>query len=188
MVSVGAKYGSGGRRPGLRRYSACGLRAVATSNEWIHRSSWASIITAVRGGGGEQPEQCPSTPTTSASSPLVGLGCEAGEHVLEGLVEAGDTLVLQGKADVVHVDSGGGQAAHHLVCVRYARVDGAGQGAVVLEGGDRGLGQGVDGVGADELVDVQGSRRAGAGMPRRPVPSEPAAKPGSLRAWYQERR
>src|ERR1035437_5643900 len=37
MVSVGAKYGSGGRRPGLRRYSACGLRAVATSNEWIHR-------------------------------------------------------------------------------------------------------------------------------------------------------
>ena len=39
MVSVGAKYGSGGRRPGLRRYSACGLRAVATSNEWIHRSN-----------------------------------------------------------------------------------------------------------------------------------------------------
>gem|GEM_PF-3199297 len=39
MVSVGAKYGSGGRRPGLRRDSACGLRAVATSNEWIHRSS-----------------------------------------------------------------------------------------------------------------------------------------------------
>jgi len=39
MVSVGAKYGSGGRRPGLRRDSACGLRAMATSNEWIHRSS-----------------------------------------------------------------------------------------------------------------------------------------------------
>src|SRR5665647_462774 len=156
MVPVGAKYGSGGRRAGLRRYSACGLRAVATSNEWIHWSSWASIITAVRAVVAISPNSAHRPQSTSASSPLVGLGGEAGEHVLEGLVEAGDTPVLQGQADVVHVDTGGGQSAHHLVCVLHAGVDGAGQGAVVLEGGDRGLGQGVDGVGADELVDVQG--------------------------------
>ena len=55
----------------------------------------------------------------SAATELASLGVQAGKHVLEGFVEAGDAVVLQRQADVVHVDADGSQPAHHLGGLRY---------------------------------------------------------------------
>ena len=118
-----------------------------------------------------------STPLWSATAELLGLRRQRGEHLLVGGVEAGDALVLQGQSDVVHVDAGRGEPAHHLGGLVHSGVDGAGQGAVVGERGDGDLGQGVDRVRADQFVDVAGvgiGRVLGGGRgPQRPLRARP---------------
>src|SRR5450759_1035733 len=144
------------KNPATRALSGSPVTRVPSTrgrSRRVRPASWAAIITAARAVVATSPISAHPAQSISASSGLVGLGGEAGEHVLEGLVEAGDALVLQGQADVVHVDSGGGQPAHHLVCVRHAGVDGAGQGAVILEGGD-GETQRLGADGFESLVDL----------------------------------
>src|SRR6266487_4849839 len=63
----------------------------------------------------------------SAAAEVAGLGRQRGEHLLVRRVEAGDALVLKGQPDVVHVDTYGGQPAHHLGCLLHPGVDGAAQ-------------------------------------------------------------
>jgi hypothetical protein len=83
---------------------------------------------------------------------LVGLGRQRGEHLLGGGVEAGHALVFEGQSNVVHVDARRGESAHHYGGLVDFGVDGSGERAVVGERGDGDLGQGVDGVRADEVV------------------------------------
>src|SRR6266566_9034254 len=147
------------KNPATRARSGSTVTSVPSTRGRSRRVSpanWAAIITAVRLVVAISPNSAHPAQSISVGAELVSLGGEAGQHPLEGLVETGDALVLQGQADVVHVDADGGQSAHHLGCLLHAGVEGAGQAAVVLEGGDGGLGQRVDGVWPDELVDVQG--------------------------------
>lgn len=83
----------------------------------------------------------------------------------EQCLEARDSLLFQGQPNIVHVDAYRREAVEHLGGVARLGVEGAGEGARVLEGGDGGLGQGVDGAGSDETVDVQ--RVGVAGVLRR---------------------
>ena len=127
------------------------------------------IITAVRAAvatsrtAPSQPSPCQRAASWRA------FGLEHLEHVGERLVEAGHALVLEGAADVVHVHPGLGQPVLHRLGVADPAVDGAGEGPVVFEGGDGRLGQGVDRVGPDEAVDIQGVGVGGVlGRRRRP--------------------
>jgi hypothetical protein len=82
-------------------------------------------------------------------------------------------LVLQGATHVVHVHSYCRQPFEHGCGLVDLDVDGAGEGAVVLEGGDGDLREGVDGVGADQAVDVErvgiGGVLGGRRCPQRPL-------------------
>src|SRR5680860_1497752 len=129
-------------------------------------------MTAVRIAVASRPNS--AQPAQSISLPdreLAGFGVELAEHVLERLVEAGDALVFEGEADVIHVDAHGTEAAHHLACAFHVGVDGAGQPTVVLERGDGCLGERVDRVGSDQAVDVErvgvGSVLGGGRRPER---------------------
>ena len=62
--------------------------------------------------------------------------------------------ILQNAAHIVHVDTYRGQPAHDVGRGIDVGVNGPGERAVILERGDGRLGQGVDGVGTDEAVDV----------------------------------
>src|SRR5918994_1377803 len=145
----------------------------------VSPASWAAIITAVSADVATSPNSAHPAQSISVPAELLGLGVEAGKHLLERFLEAGDALLLEGQPDVIHVDADVGQPPHHLGCLVHADVDGAGQAAVVLEGGDGVFGQGVDGVVPDELVDVPGVRVGGVlggrGGPQRPLPARTQA-------------
>ena len=91
-----------------------------------------------------------------------------GERCLEG----GDALALQGAADVVEVDACSRQRAHVVLGRCDVDVDHAGEGAVVLERLQGALRQGVDGVGPDQVVDVQRVGVVGV-LGRRRCPQRP---------------
>src|SRR5581483_9545409 len=92
---------------------------------------------------------------------LVGLRLEARDELVEGLRERRDALFLEGPRDVAHVDADGGELLHHLVRDREVVVDGAVERAALVERLERRLRHRVDGVGADQRVDVQGGRVRG---------------------------
>ena len=85
----------------------------------------------------------------------MGLGGEHVEDVGERFVEAGHALVFEGQSHLVHIDTDSRELVEHGGRVVDVAVDGAGDGAVVFEGGDGDFREGVDGVGSDEIVDVQ---------------------------------
>src|ERR1035437_1072609 len=99
---------------------------------------------------------------------LVGQGLH---QLVEGLGERGDPFGLECLPHVLHVDAGIGQCRHHLVGSGEVRVDGPGYRAVIKEGRDGGIRQCVDGVGADEGIDVGQVRvrgvLGGSGRPQR---------------------
>src|SRR6266498_2984139 len=134
------------RNPATRAGLGSAVRSVPSTGGRSRRvgpASWVAIINAVRPAVAITPDNAQPARSISAGRELMSLGMQAGEHVLEGLVEAGDAFVLQCQADVVHVDAGGGQPAHHLGCFLHAGVEGAAQAAVVLERGDGWFRQGV---------------------------------------------
>ena len=97
-------------QPGARllriRFRAVGKQRHVAAVLEIHRAEC---------GGGDRPEDGPIRPSPSQRRLRWSrLGRQRGEHLLVGLVEAGDALVLEGQPDVVHVDADGGQPAHHL--------------------------------------------------------------------------
>src|SRR5215207_786613 len=104
----------------------------------VSPASWAAIITAVSAEVATSPNSAHPAQSISAPAELLGLGAEAPEQLSERFLEAGDALLLEGQSDVVHVDADVGQPPHHLARLVDADVDGAGQPAVVLEGGDGG--------------------------------------------------
>jgi len=97
-----------------------------------------------------------SPPGRSLLRQLVAFVAQGDQQIGQRLVKAGDALVFEGVPDVVHVDPHRAQVAHDAGRRTYVGVDGAGDGAVVLERGDGGLGHRVDRAGADEAVDVAG--------------------------------
>src|SRR3954451_287632 len=89
------------------------------------------------------------------SRQLVALGLDVVEQLLEGVRELLDALLLQRRDDVVVVDAGLAQVLEDLLrAVEVALERLAVDLAVVLEGLDRLWRHGVDGVGADQLLDV----------------------------------
>src|ERR1035437_10133246 len=99
---------------------------------------------------------------------LVGQGLH---QLVERLGERGNPFGLECLSHVLHVDAGIGQCRHHLVDSGGVRVDGPGYRAVIEEGRDGGIRQCVDGVGADEGIDVGqvrvGRVLGGSGRPQR---------------------
>src|SRR5215208_1992280 len=147
------------KNPATRARSGSSVTMVPSSSGRSSRVSpanWAMIITEVRAAVATRPNSAQPAQSMSARRQLARLVFEGLEHMGERLVEAGHALVLEGAADVVHVHPDLGQRLHHRLGVVDSAVDGAGEGAVVLEGGDGRLGQGVDRVGPDQAVDVQG--------------------------------
>src|SRR5437773_2613561 len=102
----------------------------------VSPASWAIIITAVRAALATRPNSAQPAQSMSAGRQLARLGLEGLEYMGERLVEAGHALVLEGAADIVHVHTGLGKPVQHHAGVVDTAVDGAGDGAVVLERGD----------------------------------------------------
>jgi len=65
-------------------------------------------------------------------------------------VEARDTLVFEGKADIVHVDADGREVAHDVASLVDVCIDGAHDSAVVLVRCDGDFRQRVHGVWPDD--------------------------------------
>ncbi len=99
----------------------------------------------------------------------VGLGVEGGDQFVERLLEARHALSFELGCHVVHVDADSGERIPDLAGRLDVGVDAAGDRAVVAEGLQRVVGQGVHRVRADQLVDVErvGVRRV-LGRRRRP--------------------
>src|SRR5215204_5709786 len=144
------------KNPATRARSGSAVTMVPSSSGRSSRvspASWAMIITAVRAAVATRPNSPQPAQSMSARRQLARLG-------LEG---------LQGAADVVHVHPDLGQPVHHRAGVLDTAVDGTGENAVVLEGGNGRLGQGVDRVGPDKAVDIAGVGVGGVlGRRRRP--------------------
>ena len=84
-----------------------------------------------------------------------GLRLEGGDELVEGLHEAVHTLAFELIGDVVHVDASRGQRCPCGFGLVDIGVDATPHRAVIGECFERRLGQGVDRVGSDELVDVE---------------------------------
>src|SRR5215204_3518207 len=152
------------KNPATRARSGSSVTMVPSSSgrsSLVSPASWAMIITAVRAAVATRPNSAQPAQSMSARRQLARLGLEGLQDVDERLVEAGHPLVLEGAADGVHVHPDRGQPVHHHAGGAGTAVDGAGEGAVVLEGGNGRLGQGVDRVGPDEAVDIEGVRIGG---------------------------
>jgi hypothetical protein len=94
----------------------------------------------------------------SDANPLaepVGFLAQRLDELVVRLGEGRHALVLEHSTDVAHVDADGSQSRHHRAGLVHTLVDRAGDATVVLERLDRALRQGVHGVGADQVVDVQ---------------------------------
>src|ERR1700730_11352101 len=149
------------KNPATRARSGSSVTSVPSSKGRSRRVSPAScepIIMAVNVAVATNPNiaQPPQSMDGSASRRLAGLGVEGGEHLRERVEEARHALVLQGGADVVDVKAKRRELLHDPGRGVDVAVDRAGDGAVILEGGDGGVGQCANGVGTDQAVDVQG--------------------------------
>ena len=87
---------------------------------------------------------------------------------------------------VVHVDADVGQLRPDRLGLAHVGIDAAGDRAVVDEGVERGVGQGVDRVGADQLVDIErvavGGVLGSGRRPERPLDVRPRAASASQRS------
>ena len=98
-------------------------------------------------------------PADPAGAHLLDLLLQGGQQGREALLEGLDSLRLQLGADLLEVDLLVGEAGQDLQRLSEVRSDRVlPDFAVVLEGVHRLLGHGVDGVRADQLVDVVGVR------------------------------
>ena len=131
-------------------------------------SAATSSSTATRRspGGPSSSTSCRALATTSPSvaarrsrSPSVaelgGLRRERLQQLVEALLEAGHALALELLGDVGHVDADVGQALPRRLGGVDAGIDAPFERAVVGERLDRRVGQRVDRVRSDQLVDVQ---------------------------------
>src|SRR5690606_15654801 len=85
-------------------------------------------------------------------------GAPLGEQLKQAVERAGErchTGRQLALALLRHTDAGGGQIRDDLVRGGEVAIDRARELAVILEGGERGRGQGVDRIGPDQLVDVE---------------------------------
>ena len=109
-----------------------------------------------------------------------GFGVEGGDQFVEGCGEAGDAFAFELGGHVVHVDADVGERLPHRRASSTSASTRRASGAMVGERLERGFGQRVDGVGADQLVDVERvGVRVVLGRRRRPQrPLHPGAACG----------
>src|SRR5687767_9622030 len=114
------------KKPATRARSGSSVTTVPSTSGRSRRvrpASWAAIMTAVRVAVAMTPTSAHPAQSISMPNEVVCLGAQGGEHLPEGLPEAGHALVLQGPPDVVHVDGDGGETTQRLVGLIHIPVD-----------------------------------------------------------------
>src|SRR5437667_12533158 len=103
------------KNPATRARSGSSVTIVPSSSgrsRRVHPANWATIMTEVRIAVASRPNNAqPAQSIALRSHELMGLDVKRAQHVGERLVEAGDTLIFEAEADVVHVDADDGEPA-----------------------------------------------------------------------------